>query len=278
MASAVTPPVPTDAALRLEMESLLKTTDLNTVSTKQFIATLSSRFGVDLNGRKMFIKECLSEIINSMDHQDDGDSDDDHDDDDDGSDDDDDKDDGDEESSEEEAKAAPAAKRRSGGGLQAVKEISDEMAAFLRSDKQMARTAVVKGLWEYIKEHELQNPDDKREILLDDRMRALFHTDRFDMFQMNKYVSTHIHPFPPLDLTKKPKRKNDDDGDDNDGKKKAKRKKGEKKQQAGTQAPYRLSDEMAAVCGRPILPRPQVTQALWAYIRENHLQVRERNQ
>ena len=166
----------------------------------------------------------------------------------------------------------PKKKRASGGGggLQAVKEISDELAEFLNSEKHMARTAVVKGLWDYIKEHNLQNPEDKREILLDAKMQSLFGTDRFDMFQMNKYVSTHIHPYPPLDLTSTPKRKKEGD----DGKRKAKKKKSAVKKQPGTQAPYRLSDELAAVCGKNILPRPQVTQALWAYIRANNLQVR----
>eukprot|EP00956_Cyclotella_meneghiniana_P000831 scaffold955_cov54-Cyclotella_meneghiniana.AAC.1 len=266
--------MPSDAAIRQKMESLIQTVDLNTMSTKQFIAELSSHFNINLSSKKKFIKESISEIINNMDddeeedgHDDDGGSDEEN-------------DNGGEESEEEEeeVEVKPARKRSKGGGggggggLQAVKEISDEMATFLNSSKQMARTAVVKGLWDYIKEHDLQNPNDKREILLDSKMQALFGTDRFDMFQMNKYVSTHIHPFPPLDLTKKPsKRKNDDDDDDGGGKKRARKKKGEKKQ-AGTQAPYRLSEDMAAVCGKAILPRPQVTQALWAYIRENNLQ------
>jgi upstream activation factor subunit UAF30 len=234
------------------MEELMKTVDLGTMTTKQFIVALSSHFGgVDLSSKKKFIKETITDIIDSMEQQKESDASD--------------------ESDEEEV--MPAKKKRTGGGgggggLQAVKEISDELAAFLNSEKHMARTAVVKGLWDYIKQHDLQNPQDKREILLDARMQSLFGVDRFDMFQLNKYVSTHIHPYPPLDLTKKRK------ADDTDGKKKAKKKKDAVKKQPGTQAPYRLSDELAAVCGKSILPRPQVTQALWAYIRANNLQVR----
>ena len=219
----------------------MKTIDLETMSTKQFFVALSAQFGgVDLSSKKKYIKATITEIIDAMESDD-----------------------------ESEEETPPKKKGGSGGGgLQAVKEISDEMATFLNSQNRMARTAVVKGIWDYIKLHNLQNPNDKREILLDAKMQSLFGTDKFDMFQMNKYVSPHIHPFPPLDLTTK--RKADGDG----RKKKPKKKKDGVKKQPGTQAPYRLSDELTAVCGKSILPRPQVTQALWAYIRENNLQVR----
>jgi upstream activation factor subunit UAF30 len=236
------------------MQELMKTVDLETMSTKQFILALSTEFGgVDLSFKKKFIKESLTQIIDSMEQKESEAEE---------------EDEASEE--EEEVQATPTRKKGGGGtsGLQAVKEISDELAAFLNSEKHMARTEVVKGLWAYIKEHNLQNPNDKREILLDDAMKSLFGVDRFDMFQMNKYVSPHIHPFPPLDLTPS-KRKTD-----GDEKRPAKRKKKDgAKKQAGTQAPYRLSDELAAVCGKDILPRPQVTQALWAYIRRMNLQV-----
>ena len=256
------PNLPSDEVIRSKMEALMKTVDLETMSTKQFIRVLSSEFGgIDLSSKKRFIKETITDIIDAMDQADAVEESEEEE----GMDDDDDDD-------EVEVEVKPKKKRASGGGgLQAVKEISDELAEFLNSEKHLARTAVVKGLWEYIKEHNLQNPEDKREILLDAKMQSLFGTDRFDMFQMNKYVSTHIHPYPPLDLTPgtKTKRKARDDG-----KRKAKKKKDPVKRQSGTQAPYRLSDELAAVCGKNILPRPQVTQALWSYIRANNLQVR----
>jgi hypothetical protein len=87
------------------------------------------------------------------------------------------------------------------------------------------------------------------------------------MFSMNKYIGAHIEPYKPVDLNSSsaaPK------------KRKAKsslKEKPDGKKKAGTQAPYRLSDALVAVVGKPVLPRPQVTQALWAYIRENRLQV-----
>mmetsp|Transcript_25359 Transcript_25359/g.45749 ORF Transcript_25359/g.45749 Transcript_25359/m.45749 type:complete len:315 (+) Transcript_25359:159-1103(+) len=239
--------IPSDAQIRRQMEELMKVVDLETMSTKQFIAALSSNFGgVDLSSKKKFIKASITEIIDSMEKN--------------GSDDD---DDGSDESSEEEV--VKPKKRGGGGGLSAVKEISDELAAFLQCGKHMARTAIVKSLWVYIKENDLQNPNDKREILLDDKMKAVFGVDNFTMFSMNKYIGAHVEPYKPVDLTtsstpKKRKAKADP------------KEKGAAKKKAGTQAPYKLSDALVAVVGKSILPRPQVTQALWAYIRENDLQ------
>lgn len=86
------------------------------------------------------------------------------------------------------------------------------------------------------------------------------------MFSMNKYIGAHVEPYKPVDLTKSstPKKRKAAPNDDGSGKKRS----------MGLQAPYRLSDDLEAVVGKSVLPRPQVTQALWAYIRENNLQVR----
>lgn len=249
-------PLPSDDAIRSKMQEIMKTVDLETMSTKQFITVLSAQFGgVDLTSKKQFIKDSITEIISGMMDQ---------------------HSEGNEGESEGEEEAAKPAKKKGGGGvggLQAVREISDELAAFLNSEKHMARTEVVKGLWKYIKENDLQNPEDKREILLDAKMQALFGTDRFDMFSMNKYVTTHIHPYPPLDLTPSTKNKKKAGVDGEGGPVKKKRKLGVKRA-PGIQVPYRLSEDLAVVCGKAILPRPQVTAALWAYIRDNNLQVR----
>jgi len=289
--------IPNDGQIRRQMEELMKVVDLETMSTKQFIATLSSNFGgVDLSSKKKFIKATITEIIDNMEkdannnNNNNNNSDEDEDASDDASDASDDasdasdaSDDDSSSSSEEEVHKPKKKKAGGGGGLSAVKEISDELAAFLKSGKHMARTAIVKSLWVYIKENNLQNPNDKREILLDDRMKAVFGVDSFTMFSMNKYIGAHVEPYKPVDLTTSSttskKRKaaaaaaksssttessSKDKGGGGGG--------GAKKKAPGTQAPYRLSDKLQAVVGKSILPRPQVTQALWAYIRENDLQ------
>ncbi len=56
----------------------------------------------------------------------------------------------------------------------------------------MARSQVVKKLWEYIKKHDLQNPANKRNIFADDLLMPLFGKKEVTMFEMTKLVSPHI--------------------------------------------------------------------------------------
>lgn len=57
----------------------------------------------------------------------------------------------------------------------------------------MPRSEVVKKLWEYIKQHNLQNPENKRNIFADDKLLPLFGNQKeVSMFEMTKLVSTHI--------------------------------------------------------------------------------------
>ncbi len=57
----------------------------------------------------------------------------------------------------------------------------------------MARSQVVKKLWEYIKKNNLQNPENKRNIFADDLLLPLFGGKKeVTMFEMTKLVSPHI--------------------------------------------------------------------------------------
>ena len=50
-------------------------------------------------------------------------------------------------------------------------------------------------MWEYIKSNNLQNPEDKRQILCDQKMQDLLGQKSVTMFSMNKYLAPHIkHP------------------------------------------------------------------------------------
>ena len=51
---------------------------------------------------------------------------------------------------------------------------------------------VVKKIWEYIKEKDLQNPMNKRKIILDDKLKTIFKPP-LDMFKMNKQLSRHVY-------------------------------------------------------------------------------------
>jgi chromatin remodeling complex protein RSC6 len=57
----------------------------------------------------------------------------------------------------------------------------------------MPRSEVVKQIWVYIKKHDLQNPANKRNILADDKLKAVFGgKGEVTMFEMTKLVSAHL--------------------------------------------------------------------------------------
>ena len=57
----------------------------------------------------------------------------------------------------------------------------------------MSRGEVVKKLWEYIKKHDLQNPQNKRNIIADDKLKPVFGgKGEVNMFEMTKLVSGHL--------------------------------------------------------------------------------------
>ncbi|MGJ3262585.1 MAG: SWIB/MDM2 domain-containing protein [Salinarimonas sp.] len=68
---------------------------------------------------------------------------------------------------------------------------SPELAAVVGSDP-LPRPEVVSKVWEYIKKHDLQNPQNKREIIADEKLQPVFGKDRVTMFEMNKHLSRHL--------------------------------------------------------------------------------------
>lgn len=68
---------------------------------------------------------------------------------------------------------------------------SKELGAVIGSDP-VPRTVAVSKIWEYIKENKLQNEKNKREILADEKLKAVFGKDKCTMFEMNKYLAAHL--------------------------------------------------------------------------------------
>ena len=57
----------------------------------------------------------------------------------------------------------------------------------------LPRGQVVKKIWEYIKMHNLQNPQNKRNILADEKLKVIFGgKGEVTMFEMTKLVSAHL--------------------------------------------------------------------------------------
>lgn len=56
----------------------------------------------------------------------------------------------------------------------------------------MSRPDIVKKLWKYIKDNNLQDPADRRYILCDDQLKTIFDQDRVNSFGMNRDLSKHL--------------------------------------------------------------------------------------
>ncbi|KAH6958044.1 SWIB/MDM2 domain-containing protein [Fusarium avenaceum] len=105
-------------------------------------------------------------------------------------------------------------KRKAGGGFQKPFNLSETLSelvgetqvskpaqwfplswrVFVLIQFQLSRPQVVKKLWEHIKANDLQDPKDKRQIICDDKMQAVFKQGRVDMFRMNKDIGSHLYP------------------------------------------------------------------------------------
>ncbi|WP_375396099.1 SWIB/MDM2 domain-containing protein [uncultured Sphingomonas sp.] len=77
------------------------------------------------------------------------------------------------------------------GGIHAPVTPSAELGAVVGT-KALPRSEVISKVWDYIKSHKLQNPENKREILADDKLKKVFGKDKVTMFEMNKYIAAHV--------------------------------------------------------------------------------------
>ncbi|HEY6916702.1 MAG TPA: SWIB/MDM2 domain-containing protein [Allosphingosinicella sp.] len=70
---------------------------------------------------------------------------------------------------------------------------SADLAAITGTGSDLTRAGVVSKMWEYIKKNNLQNPENKREILADAKLKPIFGgKDKVSMFEMNKHLSNHL--------------------------------------------------------------------------------------
>lgn len=83
------------------------------------------------------------------------------------------------------------AKEKKSKFMQPMK-VSEELAAVVGRGP-MPRTEVTKKLWAYIKARKLQDPKNKRDIILDEKLvKVLGNKKSVNMFEMTKLVSKHL--------------------------------------------------------------------------------------
>ncbi|KAK1301171.1 Zinc finger CCCH domain-containing protein 44 [Acorus calamus] len=250
-----------DSELVERLQEFLRTSDLHTTTTAIVRRRLEEEFGVDLSDKKAFIREQVDLFLQTQ---------------------------FDNPKEEEEGEGSRRANKRGKkvsknlgeenkkrGGFAKVCSLSPQLQELV-GVPELARTEVVKRIWAYIREKDLQDPKNKRNILCDERLHHIFKVNSINMFQMNKVLSKHIWPLAsedgPVEPIKKEKqRKKEREEDSDESAPKEKRRKGGN---SGFLAPLKLSDALVQFIGtgESELSRADVVKRIWGYIKENKLQ------
>ncbi|KAL7002774.1 hypothetical protein U1Q18_003930 [Sarracenia purpurea var. burkii] len=199
-----------DSDLAYRLWEVLRTADLNTTTASAVRRALEEEFGIDLSNRKPFIRDQIDLFLDSQLDDKDGVAGDRVGDnakeevDEEGPENvkpDDDGDSGSEEDEQSDGKKSE--KGRSDKVDNIVKKsvwafskpcaLSPRLQTFV-GVSELARPEVVKKIWAYIRENNLQDPKNKQKILCDEPLRALFRVNSIDMFQMSKALSKHMWP------------------------------------------------------------------------------------
>ena len=79
-------------------------------------------------------------------------------------------------------------------GINMELNVSDDLAAIIgtKSGEKISRPQCVKRLWAYLKEHNLQDPENKQYFTPDATMEPVFGTERIKAFSMSKFLKEHL--------------------------------------------------------------------------------------
>ena len=68
---------------------------------------------------------------------------------------------------------------------------SKELGAIV-GPSPLPRPEMVSKVWDYIKKNNLQNPQNKREILADDKLQKIFGKKKVTIFNLDQQISQHL--------------------------------------------------------------------------------------
>jgi chromatin remodeling complex protein RSC6 len=86
----------------------------------------------------------------------------------------------------------PKAKRQPSAAFMKPVQPDPKLAAVV-GNEPLSRTDITRKLWDYIRAHSLQDPENKTFIKADDKLKEVFDgKDRVSMFEMTKLVFNHV--------------------------------------------------------------------------------------
>merc|ERR1712020_123088 len=88
----------------------------------------------------------------------------------------------------------PAEMATKNAGLQKELNVSDELAKIIGTKKgeKISRPQCTKRLGAYLKEKDLQDPQNKQWFTPNDTMAPIFGTEKIKCFSMSKYLKGHL--------------------------------------------------------------------------------------
>ncbi|XVF17739.1 hypothetical protein REPUB_Repub10bG0149600 [Reevesia pubescens] len=87
----------------------------------------------------------------------------------------------------------PKQKGKRQKGFLAPIKLSDALIKFLGTrENELTRAVVIKRMWDYIKEHNLQDSSDKRKVICDEKLKELFDVETFNGFTITKLLAAHF--------------------------------------------------------------------------------------
>ncbi|KAI3445912.1 hypothetical protein Pfo_002577 [Paulownia fortunei] len=91
------------------------------------------------------------------------------------------------------AKPATEANKSEPRGIRKPRRVSPEMQAFLGGVPEIPRTQALKEIWAYIKQHNLQDPADKKVIICDEKLKKIFGgRDRVGFLEIAGLINPHF--------------------------------------------------------------------------------------
>jgi chromatin remodeling complex protein RSC6 len=82
-------------------------------------------------------------------------------------------------------------KARTNSAFMKPMQPSPQLAKIVGSEP-LPRTEVTKKVWAHIKKNKLQNPENKREILADEKLQPVFGGKKLNMFEMTRAINKHL--------------------------------------------------------------------------------------